>query len=84
MMVIRKGDPDGKGVWFDCEPKDFDYHRAFVLCPICDGTISLRGRRINEEGIVFPSLVCPHGCRFNKYVQLEGWDKGAIGLGEIR
>lgn len=84
MMTLRKGGPEEKGVWFDCEPKDFDYHRAFLSCPICNRTISLRGRSISEVGIAFPPVVCPHeNCKFNKCVQLDGWDKGRIERGAI-
>jgi len=47
---------------------------GWVHCPACDQMmeISKKIHTINSEGIMHPSLVCPH-CPFHEFVYLEGY-----------
>ena len=35
----------------------------------------LRTHSIASDGTVSPSVVCPYGCGFHKFIKLEGWDQ---------
>lgn len=77
MTLIWQGDIDNKkGVWKggralrDGQP----VRTAFVSCPVCGKSASLRMHDIAPDGKVTPSLVCPYEpCTFHDYVQLDGW-----------
>lgn len=80
MVTIRKGAPEEQGVWFLSQEPVFDKkHKAIVTCPICNQSLSLQRHTIRESGIVFPSVVCVRTeCKFNKYIELEGWTHGEM------
>ena len=47
---------------------------AYVTCPICEGSFSLRGREISKEGVVGGYVSCPYNqTHINDEIQLEGW-----------
>ena len=48
--------------------------RVIIGCPICGRRGNLDDHTIDENGIVFPSVVCPHlSCSFHDYVALRDW-----------
>ncbi len=49
---------------------------ALFCCP--NGHIgSLSDHQILDNGLVMPSVVCPHeGCNFHDFIELEGWSHG--------
>jgi len=57
------GDPKEAGQWWN-----FD-GRTFWSCPKCGQAAELTTHKINEEGLVHPSVVC--GCGFHEYVAFE-------------
>lgn len=47
---------------------------ALMSCPTCGGTASLSGHKIDGNGRVYPSVLCPfYGCKFHEHVILNGW-----------
>jgi len=62
-----RGDSLREGCWYlnqDAEVK--------VCCPGCGGVGDLNEHRIDDNGMVWPSLIC-QACGFHDSVQLEGW-----------
>lgn len=49
---------------------------AIVVC--ANGHSStLDGHEISSDGLVSPSVVCPHeGCGWHEYIRLMGWETG--------
>lgn len=50
---------------------------AKVWCGGCGGFGFLDGHDIADDGTVSPSLVCPHGCGWHVWAQLELWPPGS-------
>ena len=48
-------------------------HTAALCCPTCGHAFCLVGHRVNDQGDVSPSVVCPHGCGFHVMMRLDGW-----------
>lgn len=63
--------------WESFEPGSWFRTRGevmvFVSCGYCGERASLADHTIDAEGRVEPSLVCPAGCGWHHYVQLDGW-----------
>lgn len=60
-----------KGIWRGAVR---DGKRSATLsCPGCGKCASLSDHEIAADGVVNPSVVCPHGCGFHEHVQLEDW-----------
>jgi hypothetical protein len=72
---------DGRGSpptpsWIPCHASTLARFKAELTCPYGHGLI-LRGHSVSSEGIVHPSVVCPHpGCSFHEFVRLDGWSFG--------
>lgn len=50
--------------------------KATVWCPDCGLRIGIVGHGIDVNGVLSPSLVCPHdGCGFHRHVQLKDYKK---------
>jgi len=65
--------------WKECHPSTMARFKAKVCCPAGHGLV-LKGHSIDENGHVWPSVVCPdQSCEFHEFVSLDGWD-----LGELR
>jgi hypothetical protein len=70
---IPRGDPeDRRGVWKGARR---DSKRTATLsCPACGKGASLSDHDIDPNGLVSPSVVCPHkDCAFHDYIVLDGW-----------
>jgi hypothetical protein len=47
---------------------------ALISCPVCGGVFVLSGHKIDGNGRVYPSVVCPfRGCKFHDHIILNGW-----------
>lgn len=46
---------------------------AALRCPTCGRVFCLVEHRISTDGRVSPSVVCPYGCGFHVFLQLDGW-----------
>lgn len=46
---------------------------AAFRCPGCGRLFCLADHRIDGQGIVSPSVVCPYGCGFHVMMRLEDW-----------
>ena len=47
---------------------------VYVTCPDCGARGTLCEHSIRSDGVVDPSLACPHaGCNFHEHVKLVGW-----------
>lgn len=74
-FVVQKDDTVGQwpvfGTW---RPVVLDGKKtARLSCPGC-GSIALLDHKIDKEGNVTPSVVCPiQSCDFHEFVKLEGW-----------
>ncbi len=65
------------GVYRKLQQKASAVISAHLSCPDCGETASLGDHTIDADGLVNPSLVCPHkGCAFHEFVVLEGWNGG--------
>ena len=50
-------------------------HYAHISCPKCAQVIFLHDYKIEENGQVFPSIICPSdGCKFHEHIKLKDWD----------
>ena len=81
--IITKADIDdtwltnAKGIWRQCGTDSGK--TASLSCPGCGEVASLSNHKIDDQGIVTPSLVCPFdGCSFHEWVQLEGWNPDGL------
>jgi len=83
MALLVPYDPklEGRPSW-NIKPGGQDYMIIWLRCPNGHiGCISEHntgedeyGHDINEDGIVTPSIVCPHeGCNFHEMIQLDQW-----------
>gem|GEM_PF-5928197 len=74
MIAIKEGEPfKARGVWRGTKRRD-GRRSALVSCPECGQTCSLSQHKIEKNGEVRPSVVCPvEGCTFHAWVRLEGW-----------
>jgi len=53
---------------------------AGLSCPDCGQVASLSHHKIDQDGIVTPSVVCPtEGCKFHEWIKLDGWSGVAKG-----
>jgi hypothetical protein len=61
------------GTWSSHE---VDGNRVVVMsCPSCGKLGGLGDHKVNEKGLVTPSVVCPNeGCGFHDMVKLLGWN----------
>lgn len=76
MIEIKEGEPfKKKGVWRGTKMRD-GRRSALMSCPKCGQTCSLSHHKIQDNGEVQPSVVCPMDCGFHEYVKLAGWSKG--------
>ena len=84
-LLIQKAKQDdvwmteAKGIWRTCVVDQgisgIIVRSATVACPDCGQLCSLTGHNIDDNGVVTPSVVCPHdGCSFHDFIQLEGWN----------
>lgn len=56
--------------------KAFGTLTATASCPSCGKFFSLTDHKIQSDGTVHPSLVCPsEGCNFHEMAILEDWGK---------
>lgn len=46
-------------------------HTVALVCPTCGAAFCLADHTINRDGVVMPSVVCPHGCGFHDMVQVQ-------------
>jgi hypothetical protein len=46
---------------------------AAMTCPKCDHAFHLGDHRIDEKGIVGPSVVCPWKCGYHVMLRLDEW-----------
>jgi hypothetical protein len=69
--------PDGvaeKGTWHGGRKAD-DTRTASLSCPDCGKIGSLSDHKIDDQGRVSPSVVCPtKGCDFHEWLILDGWE----------
>ena len=49
--------------------------RVTYQCPLCGGTLGLKGHSIGANGAVTPPVLCPY-CDFNDDITLVGWTGG--------
>lgn len=65
--------------WSPCNEATRSRFKATMRCS--NGhLLTLRGHVIDEDGTVFPSVVCPHPkCSFHAIVRLEDWTFGCLG-----
>ncbi len=64
--------------WTPCHPSTINRFKATMTCPK-GHVITLRSHRIDSEGFVMPSVVCPvKGCMFHAYARLENWTFGPV------
>lgn len=75
------------GTWWRDPQPDGTKGCTHICCPVCGKTATLRdgegwtprkdgthGHDIADDGIVMPSVVCPHQpCQWHVWVQLVGW-----------
>ena len=62
-----------KGVWtWDDETKDKARPDIYVTCPHCAKIMNAADHEINEEGFIFPCIVCP-SCKCHVFYRLMGW-----------
>lgn len=74
-MIIPKGSIDfEKGVW-QRVTNGIGGKTALITCPKCGYYVSLSTHTIADNGVVTPSLVCPHECDFHENVTLENWQR---------
>ena len=49
---------------------------ASIACPECGKVCSLTNHKIDADGKVSPSVVCPgDGCSFHEHIILDGWKR---------
>ena len=69
------------GTWTTRERRDEPGKKRVIIgCPGCGRRGDLDDHTVDENGIVSPSVVCPHkGCTFHDYVALKDWrlDRGS-------
>jgi len=73
---IRFGDVNSQlGVW----KRNFGVERkiACVSCPVCGTVSALIDHKIDSDGFVTPSIICPR-CGFHENIRLLDW-KGDSG-----
>lgn len=69
-----RSDPLQVGGWWPLQDSERG-RSAVVRCPVCKECATLTAHEISEDGIVSPSLQCPHNdCTFHEFVRLEGWE----------
>lgn len=82
MMSIpeRVGDLDAPGPWWKgCVGWPDGLKRATLRMPCGHDATLGEGHRVSPEGVVTPSVVCPHKlpsgqpCSFHEWVTLAGW-----------
>jgi len=59
---------------------EMDYTGVLIPVLVCDQghEAIIRTHKVNPEGVVTPSIMCPvEGCTFHEYVKLEGWERGS-------
>lgn len=62
--------PPQRGEYF----KGKDSNSAFQFCcPVCNQIFGMAAHTVDDEGKVTPSIVCPGGCGFHCWVQLNNW-----------
>lgn len=67
-FLTKGGWRGGLGSWA------FGARTASLACPDCKEVFSLTDHKINDDGAVSPSVVCPReGCSFHEFIILEGW-----------
>jgi len=65
-----------KGVWtWDSDTKNNVRPDIYVTCPHCTKIMNAADHEIDEEGYVFPCIVCP-SCKCHVFYRLMGWNSG--------
>lgn len=68
------GEPQRNGTWWPATYQD-GARGAFWSCPKCGAAAGLKTHKINEEGLVHPSVICEgrpsKPCDFHDYIALS-------------
>lgn len=81
-LLVARSDLDPSEIptthWSPCNEATRSRFKATMRCS--NGhLLTLRGHVIDEDGTVFPSVVCSHPrCSFHAIVRLEGWTFGFL------
>ena len=73
-VLVRsfRADPLQVGGWWPLSTAEG--RSAMVRCPVCKECGALTDHEISEDGVVSPSLQCPHNdCTFHEFVRLDDW-----------
>lgn len=61
------------GSWWRMTTMDGRMPPVSIKCPLC-GRASTLNHTIHSDGVVTPSVVCPHkGCTWHEFVKLVGY-----------
>jgi hypothetical protein len=83
-LFIKGTLPLKKGEWTYIHRGTGQKPSAEICCPDCGRGGSLLSHDINDDGIITPSLVCPHDdCGYHEWGILKGWDSNPVISGEL-